>query len=24
MGHFGKKPNRLAFFIFVIPALLLN
>jgi KUP system potassium uptake protein len=24
MGHFGKKPIRLAFFIFVFPALLLN
>ena len=24
MGHFGKKPIRLAWFIFVLPALLLN
>ena len=24
MGHFGKKPIRLAFFLFVLPALLLN
>ena len=24
MGHFGRKPIRLAFFIFVFPALLLN
>jgi KUP system potassium uptake protein len=24
MGHFGKRPIRLAFFLFVLPALLLN